>query len=172
MDNRILFGIMTIVFNPVGVPCFMQGKVKVGVLRIVLNVLTYGIVGVINQVFGIIQGIKILCMSDADYAAVNKATLLTGFPSEELSDKITVDNRVFFAIITIVCNGIGVPHLLLGKVKAGILRIVLCLVTLGVFGIINTVHGIIQGIKILKMLDADYATIDKTTLLVGIPADN
>ena len=81
MDNKILYGIMTIIFNSVGVPFFMQGKVKAGVLRIVLGCITFGVVGFINEIMGIIQGIKILCMSDEDYAAADKATLLMGVPS-------------------------------------------------------------------------------------------
>jgi hypothetical protein len=81
MDNKILYGIMTIVFNSIGVPCFMQGKVKAGVLRIVLGVVSFGVIGCINEIMGIIQGIKILCMSDEDYAAADKATLLMGVPS-------------------------------------------------------------------------------------------
>ena len=79
MDNKILFGIMTIIFNSVGVPCFMQGHVKEGVLRIVLGVVSFGVIGVINEVMGIIQGIKILCMSDEEYAE-KKATLNMGIP--------------------------------------------------------------------------------------------
>jgi len=81
MDNKILYGIMTIIFNSIGVPCFMQGKVKAGVLRIVLGCITFGVVAFINEIMGIIQGIKILCMSDEDYAAADKATLLMGVPS-------------------------------------------------------------------------------------------
>lgn len=81
MDNKILYGIMTLIFNSVGVPCFMQGKVKEGVLRIVLGCVTFGVIACINEVMGIIQGIKILCMSDEDYAAADKATLLMGVPS-------------------------------------------------------------------------------------------
>ena len=81
MDNKILYGIMTIIFNSIGVPCFMQGKVKAGVLRIVLGVITFGVISFINEIMGIIQGIKILCMSDEDYAAADKATLLMGVPS-------------------------------------------------------------------------------------------
>ena len=72
---------MTLIFNSVGVPCFMQGKVKEGVLRIVLGCVTFGVIACINEVMGIIQGIKILCMSDEDYAAADKATLLMGVPS-------------------------------------------------------------------------------------------
>ena len=81
MENKILFGIMTIIFNSIGVPCFMQGKTKAGVLRIILACVTFGVIGFINEIFGIIQGIKILCMSDEDYAAADKATLLSGIPS-------------------------------------------------------------------------------------------
>lgn len=80
MDNKILFGIMTLLFNSVGVPCFMQGKTKTGILRIVLAVVTCGIIGVINEIMGIIQGIKILCMSDEEYAA-QKETIGMGIPA-------------------------------------------------------------------------------------------
>ena len=80
MENKILFGIMTIIFNSVGVPCFMQGKVKAGVLRIILGFVTFGIISLINEILGIIQGIKILCMSDEEYAE-KKETLLFGVPS-------------------------------------------------------------------------------------------
>ena len=81
MDNKILYGVMTIIFNSIGVPCFMQGKISAGVIRIILNLVTFGVIGTINTVFGIIQGIKILCMTDEEYAAADKATLLAGVPS-------------------------------------------------------------------------------------------
>lgn len=80
MDNKILYGIMTIIFNAIGVPCFMQGKVKEGIIRIVLGIITLNVFFIINEIFGIIQGIKILCMSDEEYAAADKATLIAGFP--------------------------------------------------------------------------------------------
>ena len=81
MDNKILFGVMTIIFNSVGVPCFMQGKVKAGVLRIILGVVTLGIIGMINEIMGIVKGIQILCMSDEAYAEADKSTLLMGIPN-------------------------------------------------------------------------------------------
>ena len=80
MDNRILYGIMTIIFNSIGVPCFMQGKVKAGILRIVLGLITFNVIFIINEILGIILGIKILCMSDEEFQA-NKETLLSGVPS-------------------------------------------------------------------------------------------
>ncbi len=78
--NKIVFGIMTILFNSIGVPCFMAGKAKAGILRIVFGIITCGIIGVINEILGIIQGIKILCMSEEDFQA-NKDTLFSGIPS-------------------------------------------------------------------------------------------
>lgn len=81
MDNKIVFGIMTIIFNSIGVPCFMQGKVGAGIGRIILGVVTCGVIATINEIMGIIQGIKILCMSDEDFAAADKASLLKGVPS-------------------------------------------------------------------------------------------
>ena len=80
MDNRILYGIMTIIFNSVGVPCFMQGKIKAGILRIVLGMVTCGVIVTINEIMGIILGIKILCMSEEEFQA-NKENLLMGVPS-------------------------------------------------------------------------------------------
>lgn len=81
MDNRIVFGIMTLIFNSLGVPCFMAGKTKAGVLRIVLGCVTFGIIAFINEILGIIQGIKILTMSDEEYAEIDKETLFVGVPS-------------------------------------------------------------------------------------------
>ena len=80
MDNRILFGIMTIIFNAYGVPCFMAGKIKAGILRIVLGFVTCGVIEIINFVKGIILGIKILKMSDEEFAE-KKETLFSGIPS-------------------------------------------------------------------------------------------
>ena len=79
MDNRILYGIMCIIFNSYGVPCFMRGDVKTGILRIVLGCVTFGVIGTINSIMGIILGIKVLCMSDEQFAE-QKDTLIMGIP--------------------------------------------------------------------------------------------
>ena len=81
MYNKIVFGIMCIIFNSVGVPCFLQGHVKAGILRIVLSVVTCGVIGVINEIMGIIIGIKVLCMSDEEYEA-QKGNIAMGVPAK------------------------------------------------------------------------------------------
>ena len=80
MDNKILFGIMCIIFNHLGVPCFMQGNVKTGILRIVFSFITLGILGIYNFIMGIILGIKVLKMSDEEYTA-QKGKITSGIPA-------------------------------------------------------------------------------------------
>ncbi len=80
MNNKILFGIMCIIFNSYGVPCFMQGNVGVGVKRIIFGVITCGVIGIINAIKGIILGIQILNMSDEEFEE-KKATISSGIPS-------------------------------------------------------------------------------------------
>lgn len=80
MENKTLFGVMCILFNSYGVPCFMQGQVKTGILRIVFGVISCGIIGIINVIQGIILGIEVLKMSDEEYAQ-KKGTLSKGIPA-------------------------------------------------------------------------------------------
>ena len=79
MENRILFGVMCIIFNSYGIPCFMQGRVKTGILRIVLGAVTFGIIAIINFIKGVILGINVLKMTDEEFAA-QKETLASGIP--------------------------------------------------------------------------------------------
>ncbi len=79
MDNRVLFGIMCIIFNGYGVPCFMQGETQKGIMRIVLGVVSCGVIAIINTIKGIIMGIEILKMSDEEYEA-KKGTFNSGIP--------------------------------------------------------------------------------------------
>ena len=80
MNNKTLFGIMCILFNSYGVPCFMQGQVKSGILRIVLGIVTCGILAMVNVIMGIILGIEVLKMSEEEYAA-KKGTFTKGIPA-------------------------------------------------------------------------------------------
>ena len=80
MDNRTLFGIMMILFNGYGVPSFMQGDVKNGILKIVLGIVTCSVLFYVNTIMGIIEGIKILKMTDEEYAE-KKGTFFVGIPA-------------------------------------------------------------------------------------------
>ena len=67
MENKILFGIMTIIFNSVGVPDFMQGNVGKGIGKIILSTCTCSVGAIVLEIMGIIRGISILKMSDEEY---------------------------------------------------------------------------------------------------------
>ena len=71
---------MCIIFNSVGVPCFMQGEIKKGILRIVLGIITFGIIEIINFVKGIILGVQVLKMTYEEFDE-KKYTLSSGIPA-------------------------------------------------------------------------------------------
>ena len=80
MDNKIVFAVLSIVLNAYGVPQFLQGRTKEGIVRIILGFVTAGVVATINSIFGIIQGIKVLKMTDEEFAAA-KGSLNDGWPT-------------------------------------------------------------------------------------------
>ena len=60
--NKTVFGIMCIAFNALGVPCFMQKQIKTGILRIVLGIVTCGVIEIINIVKGIVVSLITLLL--------------------------------------------------------------------------------------------------------------
>ncbi|MDE6006952.1 MAG: GYF domain-containing protein [Muribaculaceae bacterium] len=62
-SNRILCGIMAILFGWLGVQYFIMGKVGAGFLTILLTAVTCGAWEIIT----FIQGIMMLCMTDAEF---------------------------------------------------------------------------------------------------------
>lgn len=67
--NKTTFAILTLLFNQIGVPCFIQGDVKTGILRIVLGFVTCGVLSIWNLVMGIILAIDLFKMSEEEYQA-------------------------------------------------------------------------------------------------------
>ena len=76
--NRTTFGVMCILFNAIGVPCFMQGNTTLGVKRIFANILIVPFY--INLIKGIILGINVLKMTDEEFEA-QKNTTPAGWPN-------------------------------------------------------------------------------------------
>lgn len=70
--NKTVFGILAILFNGFGVPSFLVGNTKQGVLHIVLG-LVLCVIGVgfifniIFFVYGLMAGIKALQMTDEQF---------------------------------------------------------------------------------------------------------
>ena len=68
-NDRQLFGFMNIFFNCYGVPQFMRGNKNEGIKHIILSIVTCGVMAIVYEVKGIIEGIRILKMSDEQYMA-------------------------------------------------------------------------------------------------------
>ena len=81
MDNKLVFALIMFFFNSLGIPCFLLGKTKAGALQLILGFVTFGIIAMVNSILGIIAAIKVFCMTDAEFAAANKESLLLGFPA-------------------------------------------------------------------------------------------
>lgn len=80
--NKTLFGILTILFNGIGVPHFITGNVKKGILVIVLNIIPcfgWVVCPIVNFIKGIISAVKIFKMTDEEYEAADKASLVSTF---------------------------------------------------------------------------------------------
>jgi len=81
-NDKVLYGVMTILFNCYGVPCFMRGQVGQGVKHIILSIVTCGVMAVVYEIKGIIRGIKVLKMSDEQYMAEKYAAPAPAAPQE------------------------------------------------------------------------------------------
>ncbi len=80
--NKTTFAILTLFFNCIGVPCFLQGNTKGGIIRIVLYCCTCGIFAAINGIMGIILAIEIFKMTDEEFEERKAAgTLTKGIPA-------------------------------------------------------------------------------------------
>lgn len=89
MDNKIVFGIMNILFNSIGVPSFLVGDKKRGVGTILFGIYTIFIGFIINAIKGIINGIKILKMTDEEFAAADKSSLICAMSGKKkISDAV------------------------------------------------------------------------------------
>lgn len=75
MNDKLTYGLLTLLLNSYGATSFMQGNTQKGIFTIVSSIITFGIIGIINAIKGLILGIKILQMSDEEFAATDKATL-------------------------------------------------------------------------------------------------
>lgn len=62
-SKKILCGVMAIILGGIGVQYFCMGKVGGGFLTILLTIITCGLWEVVT----LVQGILMLCMSDADF---------------------------------------------------------------------------------------------------------
>ena len=74
-----------------------------------------------------------------------------------------MDDRMTYAILTLLFNGLGIHSFLKGNAKKGLFTILSSIITLGIIGFINAIKGILLAIKIFQMTDEQFAA-EKDTL--------
>ena len=74
--NKTTFAILTLLFNQIGVPSFITGNSKKGIFTILSGVITFGVVAIINFIKGILGAINIFKMTDEEFEAADKASLV------------------------------------------------------------------------------------------------
>jgi hypothetical protein len=82
MNNKIVFALATLMFNQIGGPYFLTKNSKQGIKTFVYGIITFGIVAIINTIKGILGGIKLLKMSNEEFAEADKASLIDALPGD------------------------------------------------------------------------------------------
>ena len=66
-QKKILCGILAILFGAFGIHKFILGYTGAGLIMLLVTVLTLGILGIVMNIIGIIEGIMYLTKSDEDF---------------------------------------------------------------------------------------------------------
>lgn len=68
-EKKIAAGICGILLGALGIHKFILGYTKEGVIMLLVSVLTFGILGVVVYIIGLIEGIMYLTKSDEEFVA-------------------------------------------------------------------------------------------------------
>ena len=83
MGSKFLFAILFALTNGFGIPSFLQGRKKTGIVRLIVAFVTFGIGYFIIFILGILQAVQIMGMSDEEFAA-QKYIIDKGIPSAKM----------------------------------------------------------------------------------------
>ena len=83
MGNKFLFAVITALFNHWGLPSFLQGRKKTGIVRLLVGLFTFGIGAFINFILGVLLAVQIMGMDEDEFQA-QKYVLDKGIPSARM----------------------------------------------------------------------------------------
>jgi TM2 domain-containing membrane protein YozV len=74
-----------------------------------------------------------------------------------MADQIPgADKKVLAGVLAILLGGLGIHKFVLGYTKAGVIMLLVSLLTCGIGGTVMWIIGIIEGIIYLQKSDADF----------------
>jgi len=65
-------------------------------------------------------------------------------------------DKMVAGLLAILLGGLGIHHFYLGSTTSGIILLAVTLVSCGILGAISGIIGLVEGIMILMMSDADF----------------
>lgn len=68
-EKKIAAGILAILLGAFGIHKFILGYTKEGVIMLLLTLLTFGILGMVTSIIGIVEGIIYLTKTDEEFVA-------------------------------------------------------------------------------------------------------
>lgn len=83
MGSKFVYAILLVFTNGFGVPSFLQGRKKTGLVRLITAFCTFGICYFINTIMGILLAIQVMGLSNEEFDAV-KYEIDKGFPSAKM----------------------------------------------------------------------------------------
>ena len=69
-SKRVLAGIFAILFGALGIHKFILGYTKQGIIMLVLTIVTFGILGTLMGLIGLIEGIIYLTKSEEEFVEI------------------------------------------------------------------------------------------------------
>ncbi|HAV12685.1 MAG TPA: hypothetical protein DCX06_04190 [Opitutae bacterium] len=68
-EKKIAAGIVGILLGALGIHKFILGYTKEGIIMLLVTILTFGILGMVMSIIGIVEGIIYLTKTDEDFVA-------------------------------------------------------------------------------------------------------
>lgn len=68
-DKKVLAGILGILLGALGIHNFVLGYTKEGVIMLLVSILTFGILGLVMSIIGLVEGIIYLTKSNEEFVA-------------------------------------------------------------------------------------------------------
>ena len=69
-SKRVLAGIFAILFGALGIHKFILGYTKQGIIMLLLTIITFGILGTLMGLIGLIEGIIYLTKSEEEFVEI------------------------------------------------------------------------------------------------------
>ncbi|MBR5415256.1 MAG: NINE protein [Thermoguttaceae bacterium] len=152
--SKVTAGLLALFFGPLGIHKFYLGKSGMGVLYLILTLLVFG--AIITSILSLIDAIVLFCMDDDvfdDTYCIEVSSSRRRDYNDDTTHSKPAKNRLLAALLALFFGLLGVHKFYLGRPAAGVLYIVLTLLTVC---ILSAILSFIDFIILLCMDDDSF----------------